>query len=156
MASVKINNKIYPADIGKDSGTLGIKFPMNSLRSNTGDSLFNMSYTTEEQAISNYINLLLTKPGERYMQPNFGIGLWWYVFDPNTLANRIFLQNIIEEQSSIWLPYIYNKSIDVFSNSESDEHSMNIQITFSVTEFGANRTITTFTAAEQALLLEVN
>lgn len=157
MAGVKINNKIYPADLTRDAGTLAIKFPMNSPRTGNQSGIFNMSYTTEEQAISNYINLLLTKRGERYMQPNYGVGLWWYVFDPNTLSRRIFLQDQIEEQSALWLPYIDNKLIEVnTSESVNDQgHAMNIRIVFSATNQGANRTISVFTEAERTLLFEV-
>lgn len=157
MAGVKINNKIYPPDLTKDDGTLAIKFPMNSPRSDNQAGLFNMSYTTEEQAISNYINVLLTKRGERYMQPNFGVGLWWYIFDPNTMERRLFLQDDIEAQSNLWLPYIDNKLIEV-QNSDAmnaEGYGMTVRIVFSVGLQGANRTITTFTEAERTLLLEV-
>lgn len=61
-----IDIKYYPEDTNKDSGTLGIKLPMNAIDKKSGGT-FSMSHTTEEQSISNFINLLLTKSGERYM-----------------------------------------------------------------------------------------
>ena len=64
------NYKSYPPDTTK--GTLGIKLPMNS---KTGRGVFNMSYNTEDQSVSNFVNLLMTRQGERYMQPEFGVGL---------------------------------------------------------------------------------
>ena len=78
--SVKIINKLYPPDYFKESSTLAIKLPMNNAKFRGEAELFNMSTTTEEQVISNYINLLLTKSGERFMQPDFGVGLLFYIF----------------------------------------------------------------------------
>ena len=70
--------KYYPEDRSRYSGTLAVKLPMNGSKKG---SFFNMSHTTEEQAVSNYINLLLTRKGERLMQPQFGIGIQDYLFD---------------------------------------------------------------------------
>lgn len=137
MSNVTINSKIYPQDYVQNIGSLAIKLPMNASdvkKSNT--DLFNLSYTTEEQAISNFINLLLTKDGERFMQPALGVGLYYYVFEQATPEQSILLRNKIEDQASQWLPYIIIKNVEV--NVEPDSNSFNILITFSVTESGAN------------------
>lgn len=154
---MRINSKIYPADFNKPYGTLGIKFPMNALQSNNVSGVFNMSYTTEDQAISNYVNLLMTKSGERYMQPNFGVGLWFYIFESNTAEHRILLKNDIELQADRWLPYIVNHDIQVEDQADIDDqgHGLNIRIVFSVTEHGANKTMTIFTGAERSLNIEI-
>jgi len=139
--------KFYPEDQIEESGYLGIKLPMNG-----GDrGFFNMSSTTEEQAVSNYINLLLTKKGERYMQPEFGIGIQFYLFEPNTDAIRLQLEDEIYRQCAFWLPYIVNHRIDVKDRADipgmkgSDaENAIQIIITFSVFENGANHQITLF------------
>lgn len=136
--------KSYPQDLS--NGTLGIKLPFNSPKKGSKIGLFSMSYSTEEQAISNYINLLLTKKGERYMQPNFGIGIYSYLFENNTPDLKIALRSIINEQSSIWLPYIFNKDIIIndYTFSGDSHQAINIKIIFSVTELGANRVINLF------------
>lgn len=138
--------KYYPED--HSSGLIGIKLPMNSVGNNEG--MFNMSRTTEEQAVSNYINLLLTRKGERYMQPDFGIGLQLYLFEPNVQALRVQLEAEIRRQSAFWLPYIFNKNIQVGTGKDlrglngDPENAIHIIITFSVTEFGANKEILIF------------
>tara|TARA_Y100000389_G_scaffold204903_1_gene260648 strand:+ start:3745 stop:4212 length:468 start_codon:yes stop_codon:yes gene_type:complete len=154
---LRINSKIYPADFNKPFGTLGLKLPMNALTSDNVAGVFNMSYTTEEQAVSNYVNLLMTKSGERYMQPNFGVGLWYYIFESNTASQRIMLKNDIELQSDRWLPYITNYDIQVNNGEDVGDqgHGLNIKIEFSVTEYGANRTMTLFTGAERSLNIEI-
>jgi phage baseplate assembly protein W len=109
-----------------------------------------MSKTTEEQAISNYVNLLLTKKGERYMQPEFGIGIQFYLFEQNVDSLRLELESEIYRQASFWLPYIINHKIDVRPKADvpglagDPENALQIVITFSVTEAGANRTIALF------------
>lgn len=145
-----VDIKYYPEDISKDYGSLGIKFPMNSIGGASTGGVFNKSYTTEEQSISNYINLLLTRNGERYMQPNYGIGIQEKIFEQNTEVLRADIQLEIQHQSSLWLPYIINHSIDVRVAEDipalgaNTENGIHIVIVFSVTESGANRTISVF------------
>lgn len=141
--------KYYPED-KKNYGSIGIKLPMNSLKSKSNSGIFNTSSTTEDQAISNYVNLLLTRRGERYMQPEFGIGLQEKIFEQNTDLLREDIEYLIQTQSAFWLPYIFNKSItvnvagDIPSLGGDRENGIHIVIVFSVTESGANRTITLF------------
>lgn len=133
--------KYYVEDIAQQRGTIAIKLPMNNTSGNSSSKIFEMSRTTEEQAVSNYINLLLTMPGERFMQPNYGIGLQRRLFENdgvNAGALRIQLYDLIKENARIWLPYIINDKIDI----EMDQNTIYITITFRVGESGANRTIT--------------
>ena len=58
-------NFYNPLDFEKDVA-IGITLPFGK---NKG--LFSLSYTTEEQSISNLKNLLLTRKGERLFQPEF-------------------------------------------------------------------------------------
>jgi len=144
-----INIKYYPEDNNKDSGTLGIKLPMNAINKKSGGT-FNMSRTTEEQSVSNFINLLLTKSGERYMQPLFGIGLQYRIFENNTSDLRSLISRDIHQQTKYWLPYIIINKVDIgdgsdLENLNSDsENAIHINIQFKVTEQGANRAITIF------------
>lgn len=140
--------KYYPEDDA--NGTLGVLLPMNGRADRSSDGFFAMSRTTEEQAISNYINLLLTKKGERYMQPEFGIGIQFYLFEQNVASLRIELESEIYRQAGFWLPYIINHKIEVKPSADipglngDPENALQIVITFSVTEAGANKTISLF------------
>ncbi len=154
---VNIISKLHPNDFNKPYGSLGIKLPMNTSGKTDLGEFFNLSYTTEEQAISNFVNLLLTKPGERYMQPNFGVGLWLYVFENITDRFDLELEERIRSQASLWLPYIFIQDIELGSRIDvfGNEHTYNIHIKFNVTESGANRTIIAFVDGEQDFNLEV-
>ena len=141
--------KYYPED-AQENGYVGIKLPMNSNLKDPASGIFNGSRTTEDQAVSNYINLLLTKKGERYMQPNFGVGLQYKLFEQNTDILQIEIEQEIRIQAAIWLPYIINDSItvrtakDIPGLGQEYENAIQIIIVFRVTESGANRQITLF------------
>ena len=154
--AVFINSKIYPDDYKKPLGSLAIKLPMNSSRFGPSDSIFNLSYTTEEQAISNMINLLLTKDGERYMQPAYGVGLYYKIFEQNTTSTNSQLEFLIRQQMATYLPYIIVNEINIQGNFSDDENSINITIIFQVTESGANRTVTFFGNPDLQINVEVS
>ena len=136
--------KRYPND---NNQTIGIKIPANGT---PGRAFFNTSQTTEEQAISNYINLLLTRRGERYYLYNFGIGIQEFLFESNTDKVRNDIEFAIRSQCDYWLPYIINHKIDVRQRANlpglnaDPEQAIQIVITFSVGNSNANKTITIF------------
>lgn len=140
--------KRYPED--EDDQVIGLKFPLNGKSGGSNGGFFNTSRTTEDQAVTNYINLLLTRQGERYMQPNFGVGLQLYLFEQNTESNRTEIEFAIRQQAAYWLPHIVNHDIQVMPRAKpgivsgDPENAIQIVITFSVTEQHANKTITIF------------
>ena len=71
--------------------------------------MFNQTKTVLDQAKSNLRNLLLTTPGERVGQPDFGCNLIDVLFDQNIveISNRV--DEIIREAVSQQLPYILIK-----------------------------------------------
>ena len=53
------------------------------------DETGSLAYPTLEQSVRDQIRIiLLTRPGEQLMRPEFGAGLENYVHEPNTLATR--------------------------------------------------------------------
>ena len=118
---------------------------------------FKLSYTTEEQAVSNLVNLLLTRRGERLMQPNFGSPIPEFVFEQNTDSNRTDLRFGIIETIEFWLPYISLRDVQVLSQDDftlpdsSTEHNVIIKVEFSVGNSGANRIITIFGTGDELL-----
>lgn len=111
---------------------------------------FKLSYSTEEQAISNLVNLLLTRKGERLMQPNFGSMIPEFLFEPNSKKGRDRLKLSVEEDINFWLPYIVINNISVLAEEDRAftdsyaEHNAIVKIEFQVTELGANMTVTVF------------
>jgi phage baseplate assembly protein W len=107
---------------------IGISLPIQ-----IGNTAFNQTFTTNEQVKYNIKNLLLTKKGERIMQPEFGSGLQELLFDFNdsTLATKI--ESAIVESVDTWLPYVTIQQIDVeSSNLDKDNNTVGISITFNI------------------------
>ncbi len=105
---------------------IGISLPIQ-----IGNTAFNQTFTTNEQIKSNVKNLLLTKKGERVMQPEFGSGLQELLFDFNddTLPGKI--EDAITAALEQWLPYVTIEQIDVEStNSNRDNNLVNVSVTF--------------------------
>jgi len=106
--------------------------------------LFTPSFTTNEQAVSNLKNLLLTRKGERIFQPNFGTNLLDLIFEPNTDELVGLIQDTIQEAISVWLPYIIVEQIDVVTAGQDPTliHQVQVTINFTVTNTGSEQKIT--------------
>jgi hypothetical protein len=74
--------------------------------------IFAVNYTTLTQAKDNLKNLILTKKGERLMNPEFGCDIWRLLFEQLSgagIEHRI--ESSILDAVSIWLPYLNIDSI---------------------------------------------
>ena len=60
----------------------------------------------KEEARQNFKNLLLTSPGERIMDPNFGVGLRNFLFENSDDFTSNDIESKIREQIDIYLPFI--------------------------------------------------
>ena len=108
---------------------VGLSLPLK----NGDGGFFEQNFTTFEQARSNLKNLLLTKKGERVLQPNFGSGLQDLLFEPIDDEFENKLVDTITESVSTWLPYINIEDIDVNMNDENkDNNRVGVEIKFKV------------------------
>jgi hypothetical protein len=122
------NRKINPIDLPQnDKVAVGVTFPFD------GPAVFNSSYTTKEQVKSNLINLLLTSPGERLMNPNFGVGIRDLLFEQ--VIDKEQVKNRITDGAQLYIPEIDIE--DVFIKRENNEttpeiHTVRISIYYKV------------------------
>ena len=112
--------KINPVDV-QDKSAVGVRLPFGSKR-----SIFTLDYTTRDHAKSKLTNLLLTSPGERINQPNFGVGVKNLLFENNIDLN--FLKNQIQTQVSQFLGNI--EITEIQTGSSDDQHTIFISITY--------------------------
>lgn len=132
---VRKEYRINPLDLKKNKA-IGVQLPLG------GDPLFKLSYTTEEQAISNLKNLLLTRKGERPFQPLFGSDIYSLLFEQISENVNTELEDSLREDIKFWLPYIIVDDVEV--NSKEDFNRIDISLQVRVTETGANTQITIF------------
>ena len=128
----RLQYRINPIDL-KSNKAVGVMLPMG------GKPMFKLSYTTEQQAISNLKNLLLTTKGERPFQPLFGVDIYSLLFENIESDLDSSLEESLTNDIKFWLSYILLDSVGV--NSEPDSNKVSIKIKFRVTSQGANQTI---------------
>jgi len=97
------------------------------------NTAFAQSFTTREQVSSNIKNLLLTKRGERILQPEFGSGLQELLFDFNNDELPTKIEDTITAALEQWLPYVTIDSIDVEQTDYlKDRNRANVSIKFKI------------------------
>jgi len=92
--------------------------PKLPLASDSGTG-YKLLQTLPEVIQQNLKNLVLTVPGERMMDPEFGIGLSKYLFEQNNPLLHAQITQKIEEQVKVYLPYINILGV-FFSNPDND------------------------------------
>ena len=119
---------ISPLDLKEnDKVAIGVTLPFN------GSAVFNQSFTTKEQVKSNLINLLLTSPGERIMNPDFGIGIRDLIFEQVVDAES--LKGQIIDSAARYVPEI--EILDLTTRRVSDStnpeiYQLRIAITYAL------------------------
>jgi phage baseplate assembly protein W len=124
--AVRLSNKLVIDTEEYNDYAIGITLPIQ-----IGNVAFNQSFTTDTQIESNIKNLLLTKKGERLMQPDFGCGLQELLFEPNDSDLETKIEDIINNAVSFWLPSVTVAAIDITSEpSQKDVNRINVKITY--------------------------
>ena len=136
MAKQRKEYYYNPIDFKPDVA-VGVKLPFGKPK-----GLFAQSFTTEEQAVSNLKNLLLTRKGERPFQPLFGSDVYQQLFENIDINLEDRVSQTLSKDIKFWLPYIVIDNIDI--KTEPDKNFLRIQLRFRVTEQGANQQIILF------------
>lgn len=89
---------------------------------------FNSTYNTKDQIKSNLINLLLTSPGERIMNPEFGCRLKEVLFEGITNDINDIIENNINSSIITYLPEI--ESTDITVDSSPNANLINITVRY--------------------------
>jgi phage baseplate assembly protein W len=105
---------------------------INRISDNNG--IFPVNYTTLSQAKDNLKNLILTKKGERVMNPEFGCDVWLLLFEqiiPGQIETQI--ENTILDAVSNWLPYLnIDEIIFDYDETDIDVNNINLDVKFSL------------------------
>ena len=119
---------IDPLDLKEnDKIAIGVTLPFD------GYAVFNQSFTTKEQVKSNLINLLLTSPGERIMNPSFGVGIRDLIFENE--VDREALQNRITDGAMEHIPEIEILNVNaqrVNMSTNPEVHQLRISLNYAL------------------------
>ena len=112
---------------------IGIDLPIR--RDDSLDGFFATTSTTIEAVKNNIRNLLQTEEGERFFQPNLGIGLREFLFEHITDESLIGIQDSILDKLEFWLPFVEVRDIQVLSRDDTTDIGANevrVKILFNI------------------------
>ena len=123
----ELNQKIVIDTEEFNNYAVGITLPIQR----GSDGYFAQSFKTFDQIRSNLKNLLLTKKGERILQPEFGSGLHDLLFNPATEKFEEDLENTINDAVAKWLPYVIVEDINIdISKEQTDNNQAKVSLKF--------------------------
>ena len=112
--------------------SIGIKLPITY---NSADG-FTMIKTIRQMIKQNFKMLILTNPGERVMEPQFGVGVSQYLFANYNEGIPSILEEKIKKQAGMYIPSVSIDSINF--QSFPDTNSLKIIIKYIIPSIGIN------------------
>ena len=106
---------------------IGITLPLT--KGKTG--YFAQAFTIIDQLKSNFINLILTRKGERPMEPDFGCDIHTLMFTQMDSDYEVNVQNAVTSAVSKWMPFLTIN--DLVVQRDDDHNRTLITTTFSLT-----------------------
>tara|TARA_R110000824_G_scaffold125429_6_gene284563 strand:+ start:16543 stop:16911 length:369 start_codon:yes stop_codon:yes gene_type:complete len=116
--------------------TLGVRLPITRDDSDG----FTMIHRLADMYRQNLKMLVLTNPGERIMEPNFGVGMSTYLFESFSDGVASQIDSKIREQATIYMPNLDIKSIK-FGESK-DSGMLAVLIEYKIANLGMSDSIT--------------
>ena len=99
------------------------------------DDGYALTKDLKELAKQNFKNLVLTSPGERIMDPEFGVGIRSYLFENNSVQTQGRIDARVRSQVQKYLPYIDIESIEfnnVDVNPNVSENFLGVKILYRI------------------------
>ena len=130
------------------SNRIGISVAVPLVYSPT-DGPYQLNKTVGQAIKQNFKTLILTAPGERIMDPEFGVGLHRYLFEPMSGSVMDQLVQKIREQKDIYIPALNIEEIQFQTSDENSTLAFNevqVVITYNLAPFaGSDQLVITST-----------
>ena len=130
MPLIQSTKRINPLDLNNNA-RIGLAFPLNDINMTSGTE------TTREQLKANFLNLLLTVPGERINHPTYGIGLKSQLFEQS--LDEISLMENINNHLAFWIPEI--TVTEAVLEEDRDYYRISLTLTYSIALDGSKDSI---------------
>jgi uncharacterized protein len=109
---------------------IGITLPIRL--GNTG--YFEQSFDTLKQVKSNFINLILTRRGERVHQPEFGCCIHEYLFEQLTPDNIEGARLCVIDAVNQWMPFLELVKFQLDAGNENiDRNTLRLYVGYRLT-----------------------
>ena len=92
---------------------------------------FNMIKSFRDMVRQNFKMLLLTSPGERVMEPDFGVGLRRYLFENFSESTFAKIERNILKQAKIYLPAVAIEEV-FFTAMDENANALSVRIKYSI------------------------
>ena len=121
--------QIYPNDLAPGTA-IGFNLPID------GEAVFTPNFQTRDAIKVNLINFLLTNPGERPANPNFGGGLRSFIFTKIETENLDYLKQDIQEKILNNFPNVLLEEVVILQNQ--DKNAITVKINYSIPNTNIN------------------
>jgi phage baseplate assembly protein W len=108
------------------------------------DGPYGLLKTIKQVAAQNLKMLIFTNPGERVMDPDFGVGIRTYLFLQNHERVYATLETEIFEQVSKYIPYVSIRKIYLntpLTNPEIPDNFLGLRIEYIIQPFGSSNVL---------------
>jgi len=145
------NSLVIPSDdqILTRSPFLSVSLPVDKNSTNASSDGYQMIRGYRNLVKQNFKNLMLTSPGEKVMDPLFGVGVRKYLFELRELGVESRLEGRIHSQSRKYLSYITIRQVR-FINSLND-NKLGIQVSYFIDPLNVQEFFNYSTNTEQGL-----
>ena len=114
-------------------GSLSIALPIVQ----DGSDGFRMNKNMRSLIKQNLKMLILTNPGERVMEPDFGVGINQFLFQNFSDDTFSQIDAKIREQATLYLPIITINDVSFFSQ-EQDSNILRMKLSYSIPDIAVN------------------
>jgi phage baseplate assembly protein W len=101
---------------------------------------FTMNKTLRATIKQNFKMLILTSPGERVMEPEFGVGLRNFLFQNFDESTFYDIENAIKLQTKAYMPVIKIVNID-FGVERKDQNLLGLTIVYDIPSIASAETL---------------
>jgi len=105
------------------------------------ETTYRMLTTLKQSTRQNFKCLVLTTPGERIMDPDYGVGIRQYLFEPATAALQTKITSLIKTKAKKYMPFVNIRQIRYnFGDSGSDNgdrYKLSLAIDYMITPINA-------------------
>lgn len=109
--------------------------PKLPLSRDEGDGHYALTKTVRESVRQNMRMLVLTVPGERIMNPDYGVGIRRWLFRPLTSKTFEEIATEVRKQVALYLPYVKFSGIRIETVAQDytlGENGIRLRIAYSV------------------------
>lgn len=115
---------------------ISVKLPLSL---DEQDGAYALNKTILDNTKQNLRMLLLTSPGERIMDPSFGVGIRSYLFENLHETTYIDIENKIYQQVEKYMPFIQINNLEINSQNQfgTEPNSIFISIQYKILPISA-------------------